>query len=352
MARARVRAPASWREPGFHRRPSSVRAAALLGWFQARGRADGRPARSSWATGCAPTSWGRGYATEGAAALLADALARPGRRARVYAHALLSNPGSIRVMEKIGMTYAGPWDVQGACRAPSTRRRRRAQRDRPPPSAPERPRAAPHGRPGSFLAALPGRSARGGMRAAVPRMCPVGRDAAMGPRGDRPGTPGPHRCAQGRAVRMGRGDARRDRAGSRSRRPHPSRRTRGRGRWCSSRAWRRRRPGRRRAGRSRAMRTRPAGGSRQGRTCVREPRPGVGRKRGAASELAAARPRGLHGRAQRGPDVDLRAHARDDLAGEARRGRVAAQVGRAHAGGASPRGPTRRSRARRARRPA
>ena len=34
----------------------------------------------------------------------------------------------------------------------------------------------------------------------------MGRDAAMGPRGDRPGTPGPHRCAQGRAVRMGRGD--------------------------------------------------------------------------------------------------------------------------------------------------
>jgi hypothetical protein len=28
----------------------------------------------------------------------------------------------------------------------------------------------------------------------------------MGPRGDRPGAPGPHRSAQGRTVRMGRGD--------------------------------------------------------------------------------------------------------------------------------------------------
>ena len=31
----------------------------------------------------------------------------------MYAHALLSNPGSIRVMEKIGMTYAAPWSYRG-----------------------------------------------------------------------------------------------------------------------------------------------------------------------------------------------------------------------------------------------
>src|SRR4051812_37398282 len=85
-----------------------------------------------------------------------------------------------------------------ACPAPSTRRWRRRQ-GRP---GPERPRAAPPWRPGSFVAALPGRSAREGMRAAAPRMRPMGRDAAMGPRGDRPGAPGPYRCAQGRAVRM------------------------------------------------------------------------------------------------------------------------------------------------------
>jgi len=34
----------------------------------------------------------------------------------------------------------------------------------------------------------------------------MGRDAAMGPRGDRPGAPRPYRRAQGRAMRMGRGD--------------------------------------------------------------------------------------------------------------------------------------------------
>jgi RimJ/RimL family protein N-acetyltransferase len=59
-----------------------------------------------------PDAWGRGFATEGAAALLADALSRPDVM-RVYAHALVSNPGSIRVMEKIGMTYAGLWTYMG-----------------------------------------------------------------------------------------------------------------------------------------------------------------------------------------------------------------------------------------------
>ena len=59
-----------------------------------------------------PAAWGQGFATEGAAALLAEALGRP-EVVRVYAHALHSNPGSIRVMEKIGMTYARPWSYRG-----------------------------------------------------------------------------------------------------------------------------------------------------------------------------------------------------------------------------------------------
>ena len=59
-----------------------------------------------------PDAWGQGFATEGAAALLAEALSRPDVT-RVYAHALLSNPGSIRVMQKIGMSYAGPWAYMG-----------------------------------------------------------------------------------------------------------------------------------------------------------------------------------------------------------------------------------------------
>jgi RimJ/RimL family protein N-acetyltransferase len=59
-----------------------------------------------------PDAWGHGFATEGAAALLADALSRPDVT-RVYAHALDSNAASLRVMEKIGMRYAGPWEYKG-----------------------------------------------------------------------------------------------------------------------------------------------------------------------------------------------------------------------------------------------
>jgi RimJ/RimL family protein N-acetyltransferase len=108
----------------------------FLGWFQvqderglalgARAGADARAGAPDPADAAAspalteveigyrfrPDTWGQGFATEGAAALLADALGRP-EVVRVYAHALLSNRGSIRVLEKIGMTYAGPWSYRG-----------------------------------------------------------------------------------------------------------------------------------------------------------------------------------------------------------------------------------------------
>jgi RimJ/RimL family protein N-acetyltransferase len=83
----------------------------LLGWFQADPAPDA-PDEIELGYRLRPDAWGRGYASEGAGALLAAALRRPGVR-RVYAHSLLSNPGSIRVMEKIGMTYAGPWAYRG-----------------------------------------------------------------------------------------------------------------------------------------------------------------------------------------------------------------------------------------------
>jgi RimJ/RimL family protein N-acetyltransferase len=83
----------------------------LMGWFQVEPAA-GAPGEIELGYRLRPDAWGQGYASEGAAALLADALARPGVR-RVYAHALLSNLASIRVMEKIGMTYAGPWAYKG-----------------------------------------------------------------------------------------------------------------------------------------------------------------------------------------------------------------------------------------------
>ena len=84
---------------------------ALVGCFQFEEH-DGRPAERELGYRLHPDTWGRGYAAEGAEALLRDAFSRPGIT-RIYAHSLLDNPGSIRVMEKIGMTYVGPWSYRG-----------------------------------------------------------------------------------------------------------------------------------------------------------------------------------------------------------------------------------------------
>jgi RimJ/RimL family protein N-acetyltransferase len=83
----------------------------LVGWFQCQ-LADDGSGELELGYRLRPDAWGKGLASEGAAALLADALARP-EVTRVYAHALLSNPASLRVMEKIGMTYARAWDYKG-----------------------------------------------------------------------------------------------------------------------------------------------------------------------------------------------------------------------------------------------
>lgn len=87
------------------------RTGTVLGWFQFQERQD-LPAERELGYRLHPDTWGKGFATEGAAALLRDAFARPGIT-RIYAHSLLDNPGSIRVMQKIGMTYAGPWSYRG-----------------------------------------------------------------------------------------------------------------------------------------------------------------------------------------------------------------------------------------------
>jgi RimJ/RimL family protein N-acetyltransferase len=83
----------------------------VIGWFQCELAGDGS-GELEIGYRLRPDAWGKGFATEGAAALLADALERP-EVTRVYAHALLSNPGSLRVMEKIGMTFARDWDYKG-----------------------------------------------------------------------------------------------------------------------------------------------------------------------------------------------------------------------------------------------
>jgi ribosomal-protein-alanine N-acetyltransferase len=51
-------------------------------------------------------SWGMGYATESGGAVIAHAMHTLGLR-RVWAHASLDNPASIRVMEKLGMAFEG-----------------------------------------------------------------------------------------------------------------------------------------------------------------------------------------------------------------------------------------------------
>ncbi len=83
----------------------------LLGWFQCD-LAGGGSGELEIGWRFRPDAWGQGLATEGAAAVLADALGRP-EVTRVYAHVLLSNAASVRVMEKIGMTYAREWDYKG-----------------------------------------------------------------------------------------------------------------------------------------------------------------------------------------------------------------------------------------------
>jgi RimJ/RimL family protein N-acetyltransferase len=88
----------------------------FLGWFQLEAGPVGEgalaPTEIEIGYRLRPDVWGQGFASEGAAALLADALSRPDV-IRAYAHALLSNPASIRVMQKIGMTYAAPWSYRG-----------------------------------------------------------------------------------------------------------------------------------------------------------------------------------------------------------------------------------------------
>jgi RimJ/RimL family protein N-acetyltransferase len=58
-----------------------------------------------------PDMWGRGYASEAAAAMVAAGL--EAGVPRVFAHALESNSGSIAVMRRAGLAYAGPWSYKG-----------------------------------------------------------------------------------------------------------------------------------------------------------------------------------------------------------------------------------------------
>jgi RimJ/RimL family protein N-acetyltransferase len=84
---------------------------AFVGWFQLEAAPD-RDGEAELGFRLRRSVWGLGYATEGARAVVAHALDVLGYR-RVFARALNDNPASIRVMEKAGLTPAGPWSYRG-----------------------------------------------------------------------------------------------------------------------------------------------------------------------------------------------------------------------------------------------
>ena len=83
---------------------------AFVGWFQLEGVPD-REDEAELGYRFRRNTWGLGYATEGAVALIAYAFDVLGFR-RVFAHALNDNPASIRVLEKTGLQPAGDWSYR------------------------------------------------------------------------------------------------------------------------------------------------------------------------------------------------------------------------------------------------
>ncbi|UYQ66162.1 GNAT family N-acetyltransferase [Streptomyces peucetius] len=84
----------------------------FLGWFEFRPLDDDSPAVVELGYRLRKAAWGRGYATEGARALIHKGFAELGVQ-RVTANTMAVNAGSRRVMEKSGLkyvrTYFGDW---------------------------------------------------------------------------------------------------------------------------------------------------------------------------------------------------------------------------------------------------
>ena len=93
---------------------------AFLGWFHLRPGLDSRfAAEAGYRAGDVElgyrflrAAWGRGYATEGACALVRRAFAEP-ETTRVVASALSGNVASLRVMEKAGLQRVGTFRLPG-----------------------------------------------------------------------------------------------------------------------------------------------------------------------------------------------------------------------------------------------
>ncbi len=75
----------------------------FLGWFQFK-RKDEDSVELGYRL--KRSAWGRGFATEGARALLVKGFEQLGVE-RVFARAMISNQASIRVMEKVGLKFEG-----------------------------------------------------------------------------------------------------------------------------------------------------------------------------------------------------------------------------------------------------
>ena len=86
---------------------------AFLGWFHLRPERDGgHPDEPELGYRLRRDAWGKGFATEGARALIAKAFEELGAR-KVWASTMVLNVGSRRVMEKAGLRYVrtfwGEW---------------------------------------------------------------------------------------------------------------------------------------------------------------------------------------------------------------------------------------------------
>jgi RimJ/RimL family protein N-acetyltransferase len=77
---------------------------ACLGWFHFRPTRDGQPDEPELGYRLKRSAWGKGYATEGARALVDKGFAEYGVR-RVFATTMTVNTRSRRVMEKAGLRY-------------------------------------------------------------------------------------------------------------------------------------------------------------------------------------------------------------------------------------------------------
>ncbi|MDV2993595.1 MAG: hypothetical protein N4J56_003249 [Chroococcidiopsis sp. SAG 2025] len=75
----------------------------LIGWFYFRSAPD-QPTDTAIGYFLKRSAWGKGYATEGAQALIRFGFTELGVR-RVVATALVSNQASVRVMEKVGLQF-------------------------------------------------------------------------------------------------------------------------------------------------------------------------------------------------------------------------------------------------------